>query len=293
MRNNIIKKSILFFGYGYTAMHLKRRMDKGHWKFYASTRKKTSQNLDSKIEFLNFEKDKAILEKLILSCDAILISAPPVGNGDPVLEAFGTVFKKPIKAKWIGYLSATSIYGDFKGNWVTEATRPKPLTSRGINRFMVEEMWRNLGKSRNLPVFRFRISGIYGPGRSPFLRIIRNEQRVIQKPNQVFNRIHIDDLCEMLYQTISSPVRGRLFNISDNKPSSSEDFLDKAADLLSHPKLKRLPFEAADLSDIASSFYAESKKVSNKKIVKELGYKFKFPTFVEGLENILKSEKLN
>ena len=293
MINDIRKKSILFFGYGYTAKHLKQLMDKGHWKFYASTRKKNPQNFDSKVEFLNFEKDKAILERLILSCDAILISAPPMGNVDPVLETFGSVFKKPIKAKWIGYLSATSIYGDFQGNWVTEATRPIPTTTRGINRFIVEEKWRKLGISQNLPVFRFRISGIYGPGRSPFFRIIRNEQKVIQKANQVFNRIHIDDLSEMLYQTISIPVEGRLFNISDNKPSTSEDFLDKAAELISHPKLDRLPFEAADLSDMASSFYAESKKISNKKIVEELDYKFKFPTFVEGLKNILKNERLN
>ena len=293
MENNIRKKSILFFGYGYTAKKLTLLMENKNWKFYASTRNKTPETLDGKVQFMNFERDKATLEKLILSCDAILISVPPMGNVDPVLENFGPVFQRCLKAKWIGYLSATSVYGDFKGNWVNEATKPLPTTSRGISRLMIEERWRNLGLSKNLPIFRFRISGIYGPGRSPFLRIMRNEKKVIQKANHVFNRVHIDDLCEILYQTITVPVEGRLFNISDNEPSTSEDFLDKAADLISHPKLKRVPFESAEISDMAASFYAESKKVSNKKIVEQLDYKFKFPTFIEGLENILKNENLN
>ena len=286
------KKSILFFGYGYTAKHLKKMMDKRHWNFYASTTKKILPTVDKEVAFFNFEKDRNVLEKLILSCEAILISVPPVGSIDPVLETFGSVFQKALKAKWIGYLSATSVYGNFKGHWVNEDTKPVPTTIRGINRLMAEEKWNKLGAKWSLPVLRFRISGIYGPGRSPFTRIRRNEQKVIQKVNQVFNRVHIEDLCGILYQTINKPVEGKLFNISDNKPSSSEDFLDKAAELISHPKLERVPFEAADLSEMASSFYAESKKVSNKKIVEELDYNFKFPTFIEGLQNILQNEML-
>ena len=186
-------------------------------------------------------------------------------------------------------MSATSVYGDYNGAWVNEGSEPMPKTPRGVNRFFVEDEWKKLGISYCLPIIRFRISGIYGPERNPFDRIRSGAQKIIQKPDHFFNRIHVDDLCEILYQSIKKPDPGEVFNVSDYMPSTSEEFINEATKLLNMPKAKKVNIRDADLSDLALSFYADSKKVSNQKIVKTLKYKFKYPSYKEGLKSLIKS----
>ncbi len=281
-------KKIFFFGSGYTAERLYKIMKLDGWEACASSRKPNSKKSDN-IKYFDFVSEKRELEKHILSSDAILISIPPQGKSDPVLDKYKDVFKKKLAAKWIGYLSATSVYGDYNGDWVNEASEPMPKTSRGMNRFFVEDQWNRLGISFCLPIIIFRISGIYGPERNPFERIRNGTQKIIQKPDHFFNRIHVDDLCEILYQSIKKPDPGEVFNVSDYMPSTSEEFINEATNLLNMPKAKKVHIRDADLSDLALSFYADSKKVSNQKIVKALNYKFKYPSYREGIKSLIKS----
>ena len=281
-------KIILFFGFGYTAERLYKIMKLDGWEACASSRTPNSKKTNN-IKFFDFASEKRELEEHILSSDVILISIPPQGKSDPVLDNYKDVFKENLAAKWIGYLSATSVYGDYNGAWVNEGSEPMPKTSRGLNRLFVEDQWNKLGISYCLPIIRFRISGIYGPERNPFDRIRSGTQKIIQKPDHFFNRIHVDDLCEILYQSIKKPDPGEVFNVSDYTPSTSEEFINEATKLLDMPKAKKVNIRDADLSELALSFYADSKKVSNQKIVKTLKYKFKYPSYKEGLKSLIKS----
>lgn len=285
------KKTILFFGFGYTAQNLFKLMSAQGWKGYASARNLKSKKIKKDdLKYFDFTEDKYQLEKLISSVDAIMISIPPQGTHDPVLESYRAIFQEKSKLSWVGYLSATSVYGDFNSAWVSEETKPIPKTERGKNRFLVEEKWRELGVLFKIPVIRFRIAGIYGPGRSPFDRIREGKQKLIQKRNQVFNRVHIDDLCEILFKSIGKPKLGDVFNISDNSPSSLEDFINEATNLLGLPNLDKTDIKDAQLSEMALSFFVDSKKVSNERVVKKFGYKFKYPSYREGLNHILENE---
>ena len=281
-------KKILFFGFGYTAKRLYKSMKLDGWEACASSRKPNLKK-ENNIRYFDFSREKRELEEQILSSDAILISIPPKGKSDPVLDNYKDVFKENLAAKWIGYLSATSVYGDYNGAWVNEGSEPMPKTPRGMNRFFVEDEWKKLGISYCLPIIRFRISGIYGPERNPFDRIRSGAQKIIQKPDHFFNRIHVDDLSEILYQSIKRPDPGEVFNVSDYTPSTSEEFINEATNLLNMPNAKKVDIRDADLSDLALSFYADSKKVSNQKIVKALKYKFKYPSYREGLKSLIKS----
>ncbi len=129
-------KIILFFGFGYTAERLYKIMKLDGWKACASSRTPDSKKTNS-VKFYDFASEKRELEEHILSSDVILISIPPQGKTDPVLENYKDVFKENLAAKWIGYLSATSVYGDYNGAWVNEGSEPMPKTSRGLNRLLV------------------------------------------------------------------------------------------------------------------------------------------------------------
>ena len=261
------------------------------WSAYASSRTSPTKKSDtSDIEYFNFFSEKQELAELILSSDAILISIPPSGKRDPVLDSYGDIFREKLKARWIGYLSATSVYGDYGGAWVNEDSSLKPKTNRGLNRKSVEEKWRKLGISLELPIMRFRISGIYGPRRSPFDRIRKGKQKIIKKPGHVFNRVHIDDLCGILYETIKAPSPGEVFNISDSHPSNTEEFINEATNLLGFSGIEKIDIEKANLSETALSFYSDSKKVSNRKIVQNLKYIFRYPSYKYGLKSIIKEE---
>ena len=283
-----IKNKIFFFGFGYTAKYLYEIMKANGWLGSASIRSRKNKTLrEDKIEYFDFFEEQSKIEEQILSSKAVLISIPPSGKCDPVLEKYGEVFKEAGNLGWVGYLSSTSVYGNFNGKWVSEDTNPLPTTTLGQNRLFAERKWEKVADRYNLPIIRFRISGIYGPDRNPLERIKKRTQRIILKENQIFNRVHIDDLCKILYRSINSPRLGRVYNIADNEPSTSEEFISEAARLLSYSEPERVNISDANLSGMALSFYADSKRVSNKKIVKDLGYTFKYPSFKEGLKSLV------
>lgn len=187
---------------------------------------------------------------------------------------------------WVGYLSTTGVYGDHQGGWVDEATPLSPSTTRGQLRVEAEAAWQSLG----LPLHIFRIAGIYGPGRGPFAKVRNGTARRIIKKNQVFSRIHVDDIAQVLAASISKPNPGAIYNLCDDDPAPPEDVIEHAAALLGLPIPPAQDFETAEMTPMARSFYAESKRVRNDRIKEELGVKLLFPDYRSGLKSLLEQE---
>jgi len=215
----------------------------------------------------------------------LLISAAPGPDGDPVLAEL----KDEIASRdfeWVGYLSTTGVYGDRGGDWVTESSDLRPATKRGIARMEAEAAWTAL----DLPLHIFRLAGIYGPGRGPFAKVRAGTARRIIKPGQIFSRIHVEDIAQVLKASIIQPNPGAIYNVCDNDPQPPELVIEEAARLLGLPIPEAVDFETAEMTPMARSFYAESKKVDNTRIREELGVTLKYPDYKTGLQAVLDAE---
>lgn len=219
----------------------------------------------------------------------ILISVPPATNGDPVLEyETEELAQKASRRRWIGYLSTTGVYGDRGGGWVDETTPPAPSSARAERRLAAEIAWQTFAAEADAPLHIFRLPGIYGPGRNPLDALRAGTARRYDKPNQVFSRIHVDDLATTLIASMTKPVPGAIYNVCDDEPAPQADVIAYGAALLglAPPPLEPYALAESTLSAMARSFYRESKRVRNTKIKRELGVTFAYPTYREGLKSL-------
>ncbi|MEO0744951.1 MAG: SDR family oxidoreductase, partial [Pseudomonadota bacterium] len=219
----------------------------------------------------------------------LLISAGPDADGDPVLRAVGDqIAARARQFEWVGYLSTTGVYGDHQGAWVDERTPLAPSTRRGQWRKDAEAAWAAIP---DLPLHVFRLAGIYGPGRGPFAKVRAGTARRVIKEGQVFSRIHVEDIAQVLAASIARPHPGAAYNVCDNDPAPPQDVIGHAAELLGLPLPPAEPFETAEMTPMARSFYAESKKVRNDRIKDELGVTLRYPSYREGLAALLAAER--
>ncbi|MCD6034909.1 MAG: NAD(P)-dependent oxidoreductase [Rickettsiales bacterium] len=213
----------------------------------------------------------------------LLISIPPdEERGDIVLWHYEKYLKHMHHLEWVGYLSTTGVYGDHQGAWVTETTPVNPPDGRLKRRVEAEQAWLATG----LPVHIFRLSGIYGPGRSIIDQLQAGTAHRIDKPGQVFSRIHVEDIARILLASMDAPQPGSIYNCADDCPEAQATVVEYAASLLGINPPPLVPFEEAELSPMARSFYANNRRVSNKKIKEELGVKLKYPDYKAGLKAI-------
>jgi nucleoside-diphosphate-sugar epimerase len=189
--------------------------------------------------------------------------------------------------QWVGYLSTVGVYGDHQGGWVDEDTALTPATARGLARVAAEAAWQAVP---GLAPHIFRLAGIYGPGRGPFEKVRDGSARRIIKPGQVFSRIHVDDIAQVLAASIARPDPGRVYNVCDDDPAPPQDVLSHAAQLLGLPEPPAVPYDGAAMSPMARSFYAESKRVRNDRIKDELGVRLIHPDYRTGLAALLAAE---
>ncbi|MEP4769311.1 MAG: SDR family oxidoreductase [Roseibium sp.] len=217
----------------------------------------------------------------------ILVSIGPNEAGDPTFNQHGDNIAAS-KAKWIGYLSTVGVYGNHDGDWVDETTQCKPVSVRSKQRVAAEETWLNFSKTNGIPVQIFRLSGIYGPGRNALENFKKGRARRLVKPGQVFNRIHVSDIAGAVSAAMTEPTT-RIFNITDDEPAPPQDVVTFAADLLGLAPPPEIPFETADLTPMARSFYGENKRVSNQRIKDEFGYKFRHPNYRTALKSLLET----
>ena len=276
---------LLCFGFGYSARALAARLDKRAWRISATSRDSEGISGTKAQGFHGFLFDS----KLQIPPDVthLLISAPPDEQGDPVLHLFQEQLQRHSKnLKWVGYLSTTGVYGDRGGDWVDEESPLEPKTARGQRRLEAERNWLKLYGDFGLPVHLFRLAGIYGPGRNQLLNVRDGSAKRIIKPGQIFSRIHVDDISGVLAASIAKPNPGRAYNVCDDEPCPPQEVVEFAASLLGLPVPPEIPFKDANLSPMAKSFYADSKRVSNGRIKNELGYKLVYPNYRMGLTAI-------
>lgn len=222
----------------------------------------------------------------------LLVSIAPTEAGDPVLNNLRSqIAAAASHLEWVGYLSTTGVYGDHQGGWVDETTPLTPATQRGAMRVAAEAAWQALAAETGLALHIFRLAGIYGPGRGPFAKVRAGTARRIIKPGQVFSRIHVEDIVQTLRASINRPNPGAIYNLCDDDPAPPEDVIAHAAELLGLPLPAAVDFNDADLSPMARSFYAESKRVRNDRIKTELGVKLRYPSYREGLAAMLQVEQ--
>jgi nucleoside-diphosphate-sugar epimerase len=214
--------------------------------------------------------------------DVLLVSAPPGESGDPVLARHADAIAAS-RIGWIGYLSTIGVYGDQSGAWIDEATPAAPRSARSKIRVEAEAAWLALGAARGKAVQIFRLSGIYGPGRNPIVKLREGRSQRIVKAGQVFNRIHVDDIATTLLASIDRPRPGAVYNVTDDEPTAPQTVTEHAAALTGLPLPPEIDFETAELSPMARSFYGENKRVRNRLIREELGVDLAYPTYREGL----------
>ena len=280
--------TLLSFGHGYSARALSRILLAQDWRVIGTTR-----NEDKAVGLMNDGIEPRIwpgadMAPALNGATHLLISAAPDGAGDPVLAALhDEIAARAGQFEWVGYLSTTGVYGDHGGDWVDETTPLTPSTKRGIARVQAESAWATIP---DLPLHIFRLAGIYGPGRGPFAKVRAGTARRIIKADQVFSRTHVADIARVLAASIRNPNPGAVYNVCDNDPAAPQDVIGYAADLLGLPLLPAEDFEKAEMSPMARSFYAESKKVRNDRIKNELGVELLYPDYRSGLKALLAHE---
>ena len=277
---------LLCFGFGFSARALAARLDRREWKVSATSRDAEGIAVIEAQGFHGLLFDSTL--QIGPDVTHLLISAPPGEHGDPVLRLFQAQLQQLSKSlKWVGYLSTTGVYGDRGGDWVDEDSPLEPTTARGQRRLEAERNWLKLHKDFGLPVHLFRLAGIYGPGRNQLLTVRDGSARRIIKPGQIFSRIHVEDIAGVIAASIAKPHPGRAYNVCDDEPCPPQEVVAYAAGLLGLPLPPEIPFEEAELSPMAKSFYAESKRVSNRRIKAELNHRLIYPNYREGLRALL------
>ena len=276
------------FGLGYSPLVLAGRLLPRGWRVAGTTRspEKAASLAERGIEAFLFDDARPLDDPArALAGTTHLLSAVPPGNGpaaDPVAAAHGLDLLRLEGLRWAGYLSTTGVYGDHGGGWVDEDTPREPGTRRGRARKEAEDAWLDLGR-RGLPIHLFRLPGIYGPGRSALDSLRAGTARRVDKPGQVFSRIHVEDIATVLEASMVQPNPGAAYNVCDDEPAPGHEVIAHAARLLGVEPPPLVPFEEAGLSPMAASFYADSKRVRNDRIKRELGVTLAYPSYREGL----------
>tara|TARA_B100000965_G_scaffold48422_1_gene35556 strand:- start:662 stop:1531 length:870 start_codon:yes stop_codon:yes gene_type:complete len=280
--------NIFCFGFGQVAKSLIRKLysEKYSFNLTTTTRQNTCKKKFEKIQYkcLRFDGDNFdidIIEEL-KKATHILVSTPPEAE-DYIIKNFSKYLENNNSLKWFGYLSSTGVYGNHDGAWVNEATLTDPTSERGKKRLKAELKFNNL----NIPLIIFRLSGIYSTENSVFSRLKKNDLRIVEMKNQIFSRIHIEDIANILFLslTIKKIIKGEIFNLSDNYPCSYKEVIEYACNLLNISLPKAISFEELGDGQL-KDFYQDSKKVSNEKIKEYFKYKLKYPTYAEGLRQI-------
>ncbi|MFD0859474.1 SDR family oxidoreductase [Roseovarius aquimarinus] len=282
-------RTLFCFGYGYSARALGALLlREGGWRIIGTTRD------PQKAEALRAEGVEPVIwpgsdiEAELTAATHLLISAGPGEEGDPVLAALSDGMARIApRLAWAGYLSTTGVYGDHAGDWVDEETPLTPGTRRGLLRQQAEAAWRAVPE---LPLHIFRLAGIYGPGRGPFAKVRSGKARRIIKEGQVFSRIHVEDIARIVAASMHAPDPGAIYNLCDDDPAPPQDVIAYAAELLGLPLPEAVPIEEAEMSEMARSFYAESKRVSNERIKRDLGITLAYPTYRDGLRAMMEGE---
>jgi hypothetical protein len=275
------------FGLGYSALHFIERFGVSFEAIGGTVRTaaKASDLASERLTPLVFspEAEDPAIEEWIAKADAFLISIPPGISVDPVLHRYGRRIAGTRRQQTIIYLSTVGVYGDQQGKWVDEKQLATPSSDRSRARVQAEKSWAAIGKEKDKNVHVLRLAGLYGPGRNALLNLRAGTARRIVKPDQVFNRIHIEDVASAIAGALAYDGRNEVWNVSDDEPAPPQDVVTFAAGLMGIEPPPETGVDSADLSPLVKSFYAENKRASNWKLKHELRMELAYPTYREGL----------
>jgi len=282
--------NIFCFGFSQVARNFIKKLSVEKYNINLTTTsrsessKETFEGINYNSYLFNSEKfDQNLVVKLKES-DHILVSIPPKNQEDQVVKNFSK-FLESSKVKWITYLSATSVYGDHKGEWVNENSKTNTTSVNGTARLKAENAWLSLEKNNKLPVQIFRLSGIYSNEKNILVRLKIGNVKLINKKEHYFSRIHVDDIANILFKSLSKFKSGEIYNLSDDKPASSEEVTLFGAKILDIQNLKKINVNEIE-NEMLKNFYKDSKKISNKKVKNYFNYNLKFSNYIEGLNYI-------
>jgi nucleoside-diphosphate-sugar epimerase len=284
------------FGLGYTGEALANSLMSKGWQIAGTSRSAEGvarlQSLG--IEAFVFNRDQPLddVNQALSGTTHLLCSIPPDSIGDPVLDCHGRDLQEAVTGlKWAGYLSTTVVYGNRDGGWVDETSERKPGVERGQRRVDAEDRWLAFGKGVTVPTHLFRLAGIYGPGRSALDQVRAGRAKRVYRDGQVFSRIHVDDIVTALQASMANPNAGAAYNLCDDEPAAPSDVTAFACELLNLSVPPLVPFEDADLSPMALTFWTDNKRVRNRRLHQELGVDLKYPDYRNGLQAIFDAEQ--
>ena len=282
--------NIFCFGFGQVAKNFIKKLSIEKYNINLSTTsrsessKETFKGINYNSYLFNSEKFDQNLVVKLKEADHILVSIPPENQEDLVVKNFSK-FIENSKVKWITYLSATNVYGDHKSEWVNENSKTNPISNKGVARLKAENSWISLEKNSKLPIQIFRLSGIYSNEKNILVRLKLGDVKLINKRDHYFSRIHVDDIASILFKSLLKFKSGEIYNLADDKPSSSEEVTLFGAKILNIKNIEKIEVDEIK-SEMLKNFYNESKKVSNKKVKNYFNYNLKFPSYIEGLNYI-------
>lgn len=279
---------LFVFGLGYSAGVLADRLRAEGWRIAGTTRTEAKRQAlaASGVDAFLFDRGRPLDDPAaaLAGTTHLLLSVPPDERGDPALDHHGGAIAALASLNWAGYLSTTGVYGDTGGEWVGEAAWLRPSGDRARRRAAAERGWLDLYRQFGVPMHVFRLPGIYGPGRSALDQVRAGTARRIDKPGQVFSRVHVEDIAGALVASMAKPNPGAVYNVADDLPAPAHEVVAYAAALLGVEPPPLVPFDQADLSPMAASFYADNRRVKNARIKRDLGFVPRFPDYRAGLD---------
>lgn len=278
-------KKLLIYGYGYTASYLAETLNTENYLIIGSSREEKKFNSDNKkVKFIN----NSLVNNCLLKDDIthILVSVPPNDLGDIFIQNYRDIITKNKNIEWIGYLSATNVYGDHNGELVSESSQTKPKTKKGINRLVAEKQWLELISKFNLPIKIFRLAGIYGPNRNIKERLIKGSVKNIFKEGQFFSRIHVEDVANILSLSMNNITKNKIYNLADDFSCNLNVIIEYLCEKNSLKKPAQISFDDMSSDYKKESFFLENKRVDNSLVKKDLLKNFKYPSFKEGYKNL-------
>lgn len=280
-------KRLFIFGLGYSGLEIAKLAKAEGWAVAGTctSAEKVERLRAEGIETHLFDGTAALPTAAMGGASHILCSIAPGTTGDPALK-FGAPLLR--QAKWLGYLSTTGVYGDHGGGWVDEDTPPTPGQPRSIERLAAERGWQAMAREAGAQLNIFRLPGIYGPGRSTLDQVKAGTARRIDKPGQLFSRVHVADIAGTVLKAMVAPHPGGIYNVVDDLPVATGEVVAFACELLGRPVPPSIPWDeiAPTMSPMARSFYAESRRVRNERMKRDLGVVLRYPTYREGLRAI-------
>lgn len=281
--------SELIFGCGYVGQRLAEHYVRGDRDLLGVVRTTTSLEVVRRlgVEALQADLDKPSLPELPLQ-DATLfyfIPPPKLGETDTRVRRLISEFERQGHPRRVIYLSTTGVYGDCKGEWVSEERPVKPEAARAKRRWDAESSFQDWRTNTGRELVILRVAGIYGPGKLPLERLRKGLPLVRKEESPWTNRIHIDDLVQACVAAGERGRDGEVYNVSDGSPGSMIDYFKLIAELAGLPAPPAISLAQADneLSKGMLSYMRESRRVDNSKMRRELGLSLIYPSMESGL----------